>query len=230
MRIYLNKWKAGIKSANFNKGNVLEIKKHQEHIACVPASLFKLRENGVHEYKLKGEDVFFAQRKFLEGNPDYRQVLPIAVFVYNGLVWAYRRENTSGESRLVGKISISPGGHLDLMDAAHVDSIVDVARTFEQALARELDEELVITSDITHIEMLDKVIVADATPVDRDHVAIVSIYHLDGDGIESNESQLKGLGFIDPAVLLDEKSGYDLEVWARMICEFLVERKKLAVR
>lgn len=203
----------------------MENKKHQEHIACVQASLFNSRKYGVQEYQLKREDIIFAQRDFLEGNPDYRQVLPIAVLIFNGLVWAYRREKTSGESRLVGKVALAVGGHLDQSDAFQVDSVIDVGRTVDQALARELEEEVVITSDITHVERLDKVIVADATPVDRDHVAIVSIYHLDGDGVASNESQLKGLGFIDPEVLLDEKSGYDLEVWARMICEFLVERK-----
>ncbi len=203
----------------------MDIKKHQEHIACVPASLFNERVNGVQKYTLKGEDLLYAQRNFLEGNPKYRQILPIAVLVYDGMVWAYRREKTSGESRLVGKISVAAGGHADIIDCSHVNSKIDIDRTVAQSLARELREELEITSTITHVETLDKVIVADNTPVDRDHVAIVSIYYLDGDGVASKESQLKGLGFIDPQELLKESSGYDLEVWARMICEFLVERK-----
>lgn len=192
----------------------------------MPAKLFNGRVSGVQSIDLRCEDFIFAQRNFLEGNPEYRQVLPVVVFVCNGLVWAYRREKTSGESRLVGKVSVSVGGHLDLVDAIINESTVDVEKTIQNALERELREEVVLTSAITRVELLDKVIVADDTPVDRDHVAIVNIFHLDGDGVQSNESQLKGLGFIAPETLLDESAGYELEVWASMICKFLVEGKQ----
>ncbi|MDP2564281.1 hypothetical protein [Pseudoalteromonas marina] len=202
----------------------MQKKKHSEHIACVPSHLFRKRENGVQDFELRGEDVVFAQRATLEGNPEYRQILPVVVFVYDGLVWAYRREKTSGESRLVGKVSVSAGGHIDLEDAVFEQSVLNVDLTLKQALERELSEEILLTSKVKKVEVFDKVIAADITPVDRDHFAIVNIYHLDGDGVASNEEQLKGLGFIDPKVLLDPDSGYSVEVWSQMICRFLLDK------
>lgn len=63
-------------------------------------------------------------------------------------------------------------------------------------------------------------ICADDTEVDRVHMAMIYMHELDGEGIESAEDQLKTVGFVSPQELLD--GDYNIEVWARIVCEILV--------
>lgn len=197
------------------------MKKHQEHIVCIKADKVKHRENGFVKYNLNLNDLMLGQRASLEKDEDFRQVLPISVFIYDGKVWAYERTSKGGESRLHNKIAVAVGGHWDLADLVIKDSIVDLEKSLETAMERELAEEINLTSKIIKTTKLAKMICADETEVDRVHLGMVYVHELDGDGISSAEDQLKTVGFVSPNDLLNGE--YNTEVWAKIICQILID-------
>lgn len=195
--------------------------KHQEHIVCIKSSKFKNREHGFVDYKLTIQDLMLGQRAMLEQDDEFRQVLPISIFTHKGKVWAYERTSKGGEDRLHNKVAVAVGGHWDMADLALVDGVIDLEKSIETAMARELEEEVKLTSSVVKSYKLDKMVCADDTEVDRLHIAMIHVHELDGEGLDSAEDQLKTIGFIDPQELLD--GDYNIEVWARIICEILVK-------
>ena len=195
------------------------MKKHQEHIVCIKSEKVQHRKNGFVDYNLNNQDLMLGQRFALESDEDFRQLLPISIFTYNGKVWAYERTSKGGESRLHNKIAVAVGGHWDLDDLVIENSIIDLEASLAKATARELQEEVKLWSKIVKSYELDKKICADDTEVDRVHMAVVYVHELDGEGIESAEDQLKSVGFVSPNKLLTGE--YNLEAWARIICEIL---------
>ena len=76
---------------------------------------------------------YFADRAPVEDDPSLKQIIPYAVVVRDGSVFAFRRTNRGGEQRLFGKRSIGVGGHVNPVDERDV---------VQDALRRELEEEL----------------------------------------------------------------------------------------
>ncbi|OUV23557.1 MAG: hypothetical protein CBC55_00790 [Gammaproteobacteria bacterium TMED95] len=194
--------------------------KHQEHIVCIKAEKVCNRKNGFVDYKLKNEDLMLGQRASLERDEDFRQLLPISIFLHDGKVWAYERTSKGNEERLFNKVAVAVGGHWDLADLVTSNSVIDLEASLKKATERELEEEIKLSSTIVESYELERKICADDTEVDKVHMAVVYVHKLDGDGIESAEDQLKTLGFISPQELLS--GDYNLEAWARIICEILV--------
>lgn len=197
---------------------------HQQHIVCVKASHFVSRVNGLVDYTLKSDHLILGRRALLEHDPEYRQILPHSVLTHKGKVWAYRRTKSGGEARLHGKVSVTVGGHWDLDDLVTTDSVIDLGASLENAAQRELSEEIDIQSSILTRIQMEKCICADDTPVDRLHLAIVYFMELDGTDVFSKEDQLDALGFFKPEELL--AGDYELETWARIICERLIANAK----
>ena len=200
------------------------MKKHQEHIVCIKASKVKHRELGFVDYRLSLQDLMLGQRTVLENDDDFRQVLPISIFTHNGKVWAYERTPKGGETRLHNKIAVAVGGHWDIADIIVENGIIDLEKSLRTAIDRELTEEVRLKSSIKETTVLSKMICADDTEVDRVHLGMVYIHELDGEEIESAEDQLKTIGFLSPEELLSGK--YNAEVWAKLICQILIEQKK----
>lgn len=195
-------------------------KKHQEHIVCIKASAVEHRAHGFVDYELNLADLMLGQRAMLENDEDFRQVLPISIFTHNGKVWAYERTSKGGESRLHNKIAVAVGGHWDMDDIITKGGIIDLEESLQKAMERELLEEVKLSSAVVKSTRLKKMICADDTEVDRVHMAMIYMHELDGEGIESAEDQLKTVGFVSPQELLD--GDYNIEVWARIVCEILV--------
>lgn len=82
----------------------------------------------------------FIPRSDAEEDPSYKQIIPYVVLTQRGKVFATRRLNKGGESRLHGKISIGIGGHINPVDET------DRKNVLMHGLERELDEEV----DIEH--------------------------------------------------------------------------------
>lgn len=196
------------------------MKKHQQHIVCIKASKVAHRQNGFVDYTLVPEDIMLGLRASLEQDMDFRQVLPISIFKHNGKVWAYERTPKGGESRLHNKVAVAVGGHWDMEDIVMDGSVIDLEKSFEAAMARELSEEVKLSSKIVKTTTLKKMICADDTEVDKLHIAIVHVHELDGTGLDSAEEELKTIGFLSPEELLSGK--YNIEVWARLICQMLM--------
>jgi len=197
--------------------------KHPQHIICVPASVVEHRANGLVDYQLTNADLTIKRRHELEDSFDYRQVLALVVFTYHGKVWAYERTDSGGEDDLHNKVAVLVGGHWDFGDLVHFDSVIDVAASEQAALERELREEVVVTSSILSKKEMPLKICADDEPVDRKHMCTVFHVELDGEGLaaNTNDEDLKDIGFIDPEELL--AGPYNLETWARITCEQLIK-------
>ena len=80
----------------------------------------------------------FMDRPAAEEDPSYKQIIPYVVLTRKGLVFATRRLNKGGESRLYGKVSIGIGGHINPVDETDRRSVL------MKGLERELDEEVYI--------------------------------------------------------------------------------------
>lgn len=97
-----------------------------------------------------GKSLFIGRRHELETDERFGQALPYVVLyqrVGSGdtagvKVFVYQRTSKVGEQRLAGNLSVGTGGHVDIADLRHKDSIVDVVATFATAISRELNEEI----------------------------------------------------------------------------------------
>ncbi|MEG0063046.1 MAG: hypothetical protein RR740_00435 [Pseudomonas sp.] len=176
-------------------------------------------------------DIVIGQREALEVDESKRQLLPYAVLTRphettgNTTFFAYRRGKGVGEARLSGNVSIGLGGHIDLADVVHENSIINVGQTVIQGVARELQEEVVfggVDSDLG-IQSVG-CLIDNANSVGKVHLGLVLTAALQpGVTVECAEEELETLGFFTPQELLD--SGLPLENWTKIICEFFVENE-----
>lgn len=199
--------------------------KHQEHIVCIKSDKVTSRKDGLVSYDLQLKDLMLGQRAVLEQDLDFRQVLPVSVFLYKGAIWAYERTKKGGESRLHNKIAVAVGGHWDLADLHITEGLIDLEKSLEAAINRELDEEISLSSKIIRTYKLPQMICADDTDVDKVHLGIVWIHELDGDGIASAEDQLEAIGFVSPQRLVSGE--FNIENWAKIICNAILSNPSL---
>lgn len=194
--------------------------KHYEHILAVKAESFTSKE-ALQEVSLSNHDSIFAQRKWLELDPSWRQIIPY-VLVENseGKYLVYRRTKNSGEKGLVNKWSIGAGGHIDLVDVVVDDGgAPDIRRTIYKGTVRELQEELGLSGDIDFYELSHR-IVSFASKTDMVHVGAVYKIKIDEMDIGEVEDKLDLIGFLAPDEI--EKQGAELnEVWVKELLPVL---------
>ena len=80
---------------------------------------------------------FFLERPVAEESPEYRQIIPYVAVVRGDEVFATRRLNKGGESRLHGLISLGVGGHINEIDDKNGDWLMNCLR-------REIEEEVAL--------------------------------------------------------------------------------------
>lgn len=174
-------------------------------------------------------DLVIGQREALEVDESKRQLLPGLVLTRPNVkgettFFAYQRGKGVGEQRLAGGVTVVLGGHVDLADIVHKDSVIDVGSTLIQGVARELQEEVVFSGAADNdlgISSLGAVI-DDTNAVGRVHIGLIMTAALESHvNVECAEEELETLGFFTPQELLD--SGLPLENWATIICQFFVD-------
>lgn len=215
-----------------NSQEVAKVKrKLTEHIVAIPS--YKLNdyesdEDGiVKDFTLKQEDIILAQREYLETTEAFRQVLPVVVFTYRGLVWAYKRTKSGNEANLHDQVSVAVGGHWDLSDikvSQFNKSDINVGESVKLALDREIDEEVNINADIVSVNNLCT-LAANVTSTDRKHLAIMNRFELSLPFMESSEPDLESIGFVNPKELLEmhETGKIKLETWGLVACKRLIQ-------
>ncbi|MCF2902440.1 hypothetical protein L1267_18890 [Pseudoalteromonas sp. OFAV1] len=197
-------------------------KQHPEHIVCIKQSAVAHCKDGLVDYKLTTEDLMLGQRSALEFDPDFRQVIPTAIFTCKGKIWTYMRTKQSSETNLHKKVSVSVGGHWDMKDVClNDDGSINLEESFRTAMNRELGEEIIINANILKSTQFDKMICANDTKTDRIHIGAISMHELDCEDIQINESHLEAIGFLTPDELLN--GDYDIEVWTRIVCELFTD-------
>lgn len=155
----------------------------------------------------------FALRYKVELRPAFKQIIAYALIVApDGRI--YTTERLQGDPRLVGKISIGQGGHINSED---VDE--DDYPSIGEALARELEEELGLDRfryEETHVGFLHD----NSNDVGQVHLGVVYIIKVneeDAANIKSNEpNKLRGF-WCDTPTLQAYRDASMMETWSEIV-------------
>lgn len=199
----------------------------EEHVLVIPRAQFE----AVGSFQgIRTEDVDAAVSAFLdtsahhfmlrsaaEIDPAYKQLIPYCVFRCGDQILHYTRGKAGAESRLHAKISVGVGGHINPTDAEEGRS---GAEMYFAAVARELDEELIIHS--SRISRIIALLNDDSNPVGAVHLGIVHLIDLENNAVESREDALCDLQFSSLSDL--RGSMFDsLESWSQLCIAYLAD-------
>jgi len=154
---------------------------------------------------------FFMDRAAAEDDPTHKQLIPYCVFRCGDRILHYTRGKSGGESRLHAKLSVGVGGHINPVDTGGGRTGPDA---YHAAVARELDEELVIAVPPATTRRIIALLNDDSDPVGQVHLGLVHLIDLTDDAIHAREDALAELSFSS----LGELNGalFDrLETWSQ---------------
>jgi len=168
------------------------------------------------------EHGFFAERRWAETHPEYKQPIPYVAVQRGGELLCLTRLGAQGEKRLHGKRSIGVGGHVNPCDAPDAAAAGGGAEAgdelFARACHRELHEELILPPGplaLRPVGLLND----ETTPVGAVHVGLV--YALDASGCEVaiRETSAMSGGFEPLSALrrLAEASDSPFETWSALL-------------
>lgn len=199
-----------------------------ERILVVPRALFD-RVGVFHGIRTEGIDDavstlldprhhVFMDRAAAEEDPSFKQLIPYCIFRCGDRILHYTRGKSGGESRLHAKISVGVGGHINPIDAD--DGRVGAA-AYHAAVARELEEELILTGDPPHriIALLND----DSNPVGQVHLGVVHLIDLPDEHVAAREDALTDLAF-SPLTDLNGPMFERLETWSQFCIRHLADR------
>lgn len=210
------------------------MKKHPQYILAVTSeSLGDLQQGmnivSLNTFVVKAEDnLVIKQRAKLEQEPEFRQIIPyVCVATQHDdklLFWPYRRTETSGEARLQGNVSIGFGGHIDLVDVIHENSVIDLFQTIGAAAAREIGEELDLAGAGEEVAIFDNgILIDDSNDVGKVHLGVILTTMLPPEVTPtSKEDALEILPAMSARELLD--SGLPLESWTEIVLKSIVNK------
>lgn len=160
------------------------------------------------------DDGFFVYRKDAEYNPDYLQLIPYVLIMNGNKPFVAKR--IGGDERLIGKLSLGMGGHINPEDQTSPASV----KMYENNIRRELsDEELHI--DLEKTISLDYIgIIRYTDPNDvisQDHLGLFYVLNTSDDTVSIKESDKLEGGFWIPNDVRDHVS--NTESWSRIIVE-----------
>jgi len=158
----------------------------------------------------------FLPRSEVEDDPSYKQIIPYVIFRAGDAVFTYARGLSGGESRLRRLRSLGVGGHVAEADADGRGTL----EAYEQALRRELDEEVDVRSPgaIRRVGLIND----DASPVGRVHLGVVHLFDLDRPEVAPREDALADPEFVDVAGLAARRD--EFETWSRFCIDALLAR------
>lgn len=157
---------------------------------------------------------FFLDRELAEDDPSHKQIIPYAIFHYQGRFLTYVRGSKSGEQRLASKASIGIGGHINASDFEAASLERD---TYTNGVEREIEEELVLAS--AHSQRIVALLNDDSNEVGQVHLGVVHLFDLESDAVSPNEAAITGLEFLTPAELHARSDA--LETWSRICLDGL---------
>ena len=144
------------------------------------------------------------------------QIIPYVIVKNGERILAYTRPDAGNEARLHGKMSVGVGGHIDLADVMHNNSVVDLKRTLDAAGIREISEEIGVAVQPEDISWTG-VIYSEDGPVDKVHIGIVGEIQINDEQakkIVSND-EIGNVMFIEPSSVENHMAQYDVESWSR---------------
>jgi predicted NUDIX family phosphoesterase len=161
---------------------------------------------------LKKENNLFKQRKYVENEPSFKQLIPYVVLKYKDTYLTYQRGKMQSEKRLFGNYSLGIGGHISVFDDNMFNS------SYYEGLIREVNEELQINCKYT--DKLIGMINDDSNDVGRVHFGIIHMFELENSNIKAKEKSINNISFMGKEMLLKH---YDLfENWSKIFIKQLV--------
>jgi predicted NUDIX family phosphoesterase len=152
---------------------------------------------------------FFIPRPEAEGNPDYKQIIPYALIVFQNTVLYYVRGKKAGEQRLIAKGSIGVGGHMNEAD----ESLFAMdEEAYRAGVEREVNEEIKI--DTSFEDEIVALLNDDSTEVGRVHLGIVHVFKLKEPKVQKREAMITGLTFLTKEELLARRE--TMETWSQI--------------
>ncbi len=161
---------------------------------------------------------FFIQRSEAESNPEYKQVIPYVLVVCDGKLFSYIRSKRSGETRLKGFRSVGFGGHVNETDISSFQLQQGLLYLYENAVDREIREELRIESEYRQRRVA--VLNYDGDDVGKVHFGIIHVLELAEPRVELRDPALSRGQFLSlpaMAVALDE-----FERWSQICIESIL--------
>jgi predicted NUDIX family phosphoesterase len=144
-----------------------------------------------------------------ETDNSLKQIIPYAIIRFGDQVYLVKRSKRQAEARLHDLYSIGLGGHI----SESVDESSDVIRA---ALARELDEEMVIDgpSLVKYVGIIND----DTTDVGKVHLCILHEVLLEGEycRIREKENMTGNWCAIPSLAIYYEK----MESWSQIVCKY----------
>jgi len=158
---------------------------------------------------LDKQNISFRPRSQMEEDPSFKQIIPYCILRSGGAVFRYTRGKKMGEKRLHALESIGVGGHISLTDDRPL--IGGAELTYQEAMHRELDEEVII--DSPYREQCVGLINDDSTPVGQVHLGVIHVFDLEQPQVSRREAALTQAGFVSVEEL---RAGRDrLETWSQ---------------
>lgn len=159
----------------------------------------------------------FERRSLLEYLPSQRHPIPYCVVrcKSEAKYFLIFREGGSGEIRLIGQKGLL-GGHIDEVDKVLIDNNIDIAKTIENGLYRELEEEANLTKNkIKSIDLFGFIKIEELGAVENDHLGLVYIIDVEDTNLSAvEEGILSGDWFTKEEILNNLNS---LENWSKII-------------
>lgn len=159
---------------------------------------------------------FFMDRGEAENDPDFKQIIPYALFHHEGAYLHYTRGKSGGESRLHAQGSLGVGGHINPIDERH-DPLG--RETYLAGVEREIEEELHLGG--THQNRIVALLNDDRNDVGKVHLGVVHLFDLDSRDVTSAEDSLANLTF-QPSERLQGDLYPTLETWSQFCVDELL--------
>lgn len=173
-----------------------------------------------YEVKRRGnvEDPTPAENN-MEINENYKQPIPYVILQRGEDVFLYERLSGGGEKRLNGNLSIGVGGHMN--KTTGTSFAVELA----QNMYRELNEELIIETEIAPEAKIVGIINDDENEVGRVHVGILVIVELpEGTNVEVREKDKLDGYFVRIRDLTKTPLYENLESWSQIAADVIQKR------
>jgi predicted NUDIX family phosphoesterase len=153
----------------------------------------------------------FLQRKDVESNPAYKQLIPYALMQFNDTFFVYRRGKLLAEKRLHGNYSLGIGGHISVTDSGLFRT------TYEDGLKREINEEVIIESPYT--QRIVALLNDDSNDVGKVHFGVVHLLTLEKPLVKPREKSINETKFLSTEELRNKIDTF--ENWSKICIQHI---------
>ena len=155
----------------------------------------------------------FVPRSKAEADASLKQIIPYFIICHGDTIWCYVRGKKSGEDRLVAKMSIGIGGHVNNLDENLFEDV------YSRAATRELEEEILVPPGYT--QKIVALLNDDSNSVGKVHLGIVHVLRTSGPDVRKREGAITEAAF---STIADLRGARDrLETWSQICLDRIEE-------